>query len=174
MAVLHQMAHPHQLQGRAMGHIEPACSLRFRGPVQPLLPTARLCNGHRDVPQGAGARSSLCTRGARQEGEQERAHQEQAAGAEVCSPLCACPELKAFRAVIPRALPSLSGLLCHQCFHQLWEEGEQDPGANPRGSPCLGQKGSSRMLESIVHGIVRTGELLMFMEGFAGTEQRWH
>ena len=157
-----------------MDHIEPACSSTFRCPVQPLLLTVRLRNGHRDVPQGAGARSSLRTRGARQEGEQERARQEPAAGADACSPLHACPELKAFRAAIPHALPSPSALSCHQGFYQLQEEGEQDPGANPRSSPCLGQKGSLRMLESMVHGLLQTGELLMITEGLAGAEQRRH
>ena len=90
------------------------------------------------------------------------------------SPLHACPELKAFRAAIPHALPSPSALSCHRGFYQLREEGERDPGANSRGSPCLGQKGSSRMLESMVHGLLHTAELLMIMEGLAGAEQRRH
>lgn len=135
-----------RLQGRAMDHAKPArSSRRFGGPAQPVLLTVRLCNGHRDVPQGAGAHSSLCTGEALQEGEQERAQQELEVGTD---PTLCLPRAEGVWGSDPPALTSPSAFSCHRGFYRLWEEREQDLGANPRGSPCLGQKDSLRVLET--------------------------
>ena len=108
-----------------MDHIEPAHSSRVKGPGKCLLPRARLCNGHRDVPQGAFAQEEQPRRESRRGPTRSRSVQ---------------PEPQAFRAVLAHVLPSPSAPRAIRAFISSRKKGNRTLELIREAAPALGRK----------------------------------